>query len=67
MKENIYLIKNIRRKKGLTLAELSKKTGYDVPHLSRLERGAGMKVETLRVIARGLGVETGELLKKERK
>lgn len=53
-----------RKLAGLTLTELSERTGIDTSQLSRFERGervAGMQVATLVRLARALGQPTGWL------
>ena len=50
------MIRERRQELGLTLAELSKLTGLDSPHLSRIEQGKyNVTIDTLSVIATALG------------
>jgi len=50
-------IKNIRKSKGITLQEMSNRTGISVNHLSQIERGkTNPSIGTLKKITNALGV-----------
>ena len=56
-------IKDLRKEKGLTLNQLSEKTGISASHLSRIEAGArGLKLEYIESISRVLSVTPTELI-----
>ena len=63
-KQNIgKIIRNYRRKKPLTLNQLSDLSGVSVAHLSRVELGQRVpSPRTLQSIARPLGFDLNELL-----
>lgn len=48
----------VRKAQGIGLRELSRRSGVDAAHLSRVERGeAGLSVETLGRVARALDLK----------
>ena len=52
-----------RKKKGYTLAQLSAHTGLDTGYLSKLELGdRPLKIEHMRSIAKVFGVDPGDLM-----
>ncbi len=59
-------VRELRNKQGLTLRDMSDRTGMSVPTLSQIERGyerrENIKIGTLARIAAALGVTPGELL-----
>ena len=58
-----HALRVYRQQQGLTLQELSEKTGVSNSQLSELERGTyTMTVRSLRRISAGLGVSPAELL-----
>lgn len=59
-------IKQIRMNRGVTLAELARRTEIDAAHLSRIESGrTAPTTRTLARIANGLGVSISELFDRE--
>lgn len=53
----------IRKKKGMTIEQLSEKTGLSISYLSRMARSArNISLKNLTKIADGLGVTPGELI-----
>ncbi len=55
-------VQSLRRKRGLTLAELAAKTGYDKGYLSRIERGLkSPSVAALMKLASALQVQVSHL------
>lgn len=53
----------IRDRKGLTQAELSKKSGVNRSHLCEIEVGqTDARIETLRLISTALGMKVSDLL-----
>lgn len=60
---NITKMKEMRTRKGLRLADLSKETGYTASYLSQLERGIkSPSLDALRKISDGLGIPMFELI-----
>jgi transcriptional regulator with XRE-family HTH domain len=59
-------LREVRRKRGLTLQGVAAQTGISVATLSRIERGGGksLKSDTLVTLSEWLGTEV-EMLKKE--
>lgn len=56
-------LRSVRARVGLTQNELSERTGLDQAVISRLERGRHQpRIDTLRRVARGLGVSVSEML-----
>lgn len=56
-------IREVRKKRGWTLAELAERVGCSVPHMSDLERGRkSMTNNTLATVADALNVEPWELI-----
>ena len=56
-------LRSVRARVGLTQNELSERTGLDQAVISRLERGRHQpRIDTLRRLARGLGVSVSEML-----
>jgi len=56
-------IRNVRKRLGLTLSELSGRTGLAVSTLSKLEKGnVSLSYDKLMLLSRGLGVDMAELL-----
>ena len=56
-------IRTVRKRAGLTLAELSERTGLAVSTLSKLEMGqVSRSYDTLMTISKGLGIDMAELL-----
>lgn len=60
-------IKNLRKKMGLTLQELSERSGVSPGYISMLERGfkKSPTLEVLKKLAKGLGVSLSELIGEE--
>lgn len=59
-------IRHWRKKRGLTLAELSERTGIDQAYISKMELGDRREtLSHLRAMAKHLGVATGALLSPE--
>lgn len=57
-------IKEQRRRRGLTQEELAHRAGMHPVEIGRAERGTrDLRVSSVAKIARGLGVEPGELLR----
>ncbi|HEY1091275.1 MAG TPA: XRE family transcriptional regulator [Burkholderiaceae bacterium] len=56
-------IRSVRKRLGLTLAELNARTGLAVSTLSKLEKGnVSLSYDKLMLLSRGLGVDMAELL-----
>lgn len=56
-------IRSVRKRLGLTLSDLSERTGLAVSTLSKLEKGnVSLSYDKLMVLSRGLGVDMAELL-----
>jgi len=56
-------IRSVRKRLGLTLAELGERTGLAVSTLSKLEKGhVSLSYDKLMLLSRGLGVDMAELL-----
>ncbi len=55
-------IRDIRKRRGWDQRRLAYLVGINQGNLCRIEKGRDMKVRTLRVIAKALGVTCGELL-----
>ncbi len=56
-------IRDLRRGKALTLAQVSEKTGLSISTLSKLEMGAiSMSYDKLMLISKGLGVDVASLV-----
>ncbi len=56
-------IRNARKRLGLTLADLSSRTGLAVSTLSKLEKGnVSLSYDKLMLLSKGLGVDMAELL-----
>lgn len=56
-------IRALRKRLGLTLGEVSKRTGMSVSTLSKLEKGhASLSYEKLHLIARGLNVDMSQVI-----
>lgn len=56
-------IRNVRRRLGLTLSDVSGRTGLAVSTLSKLEKGnVSLSYDKLMLLSRGLGVDMAELL-----
>jgi len=60
-------IKNLRKKKGLTLQELSQRSGVSPGYISMLERGfkKSPTLDVLKKLAKGLEVNLSELIGEE--
>lgn len=60
-------IKSLRKKKGLTLQELSQRSGVSPGYISMLERGfkKSPTIEVLKKLAAGLEVNLSELIGEE--
>lgn len=58
-------LKKIREKQNLTQEELSDKSGISVRTIQRIEAGNEPKGQTLKILAKTLGVKESELLKQE--
>ena len=59
------IIRYTRKKQGLTLEALSKKTGFSLHYLSKVERGdRGGRIQTYSRIANALGLQIEDLLEK---
>ena len=57
-------VRRVRRALGLTQAELAEAAGFNGRHIQRIERGVvDLKVESLAVLAKVLGVSPGALLR----
>jgi transcriptional regulator with XRE-family HTH domain len=56
-------IRTLRNKLGLTLQEVSKRTGLAISTISKLEMGrAALSYEKLSIVSNGLGIDLSELL-----
>lgn len=56
-------IRNVRKRLGLTLADVSGRTGLAVSTLSKLEKGhVSLSYDKLMLLSKGLGVDMAELL-----
>lgn len=56
-------IRSLRKRLGLTLAQVSERTGLAVSTLSKLEKGnVSLSYDKLMLLSRGLGVDMAELL-----
>jgi transcriptional regulator with XRE-family HTH domain len=56
-------LQRVRLSQGLTMQKLGKKAGVNPTTIGRLERGFRTpRLETVRKLARALGVEPGDLL-----
>ena len=56
-------IRSVRKRLGLTLAQVSERTGMAVSTLSKLEKGnVSLSYDKLMLLSRGLGVDMAELL-----
>ena len=65
MEVNVKRLKELRRERVLSLRELEEKSGVSYNTIWRLEDGRqGAHPRTIRKIADALGVEPGELLKR---
>ena len=50
-------LRAVRRAQGLSLSEVAERSGVDIGHLSRIERGqAGLSIDTLARLAKVLGL-----------
>ncbi len=58
-------LKEIRTKLNLTQEELADKSGISVRTIQRIESGIEPKGQTLKLLAKALGIEEKELLEKE--
>ena len=58
-------LNKIREKFNLTQEELSDKSGISVRTIQRIESGNEPKGQTLKILAKTLGIEENELLKKQ--
>lgn len=58
-------LKEIREKINLTQEELSEKSGVSVRTIQRIESGNEPKGQTLKLLAKTLGIKENELLEKE--
>ena len=66
MEVNIQRLRDLRRQKVLSMRELEEKSGVSYNTIWRLENGVtGAQPRTIRKIARALGVDPGELVKRE--
>jgi transcriptional regulator with XRE-family HTH domain len=66
MEVNVERLKELRRERVLSLRELEEKSGVSYNTIWRLEDGRqGAHPRTIRKIAHALGVEPGELLKRD--
>jgi HTH-type transcriptional regulator, competence development regulator len=66
MEVNVERLKELRRERVLSLRELEEKSGVSYNTIWRLEDGRqGAHPRTIRKIADALGVEPGELLKRD--
>ena len=60
--ETQSIIRSIREKKGMTLAQLAAKIGKTAPYLSDIERGNRRgSYETIAKIANALGIEVEQI------
>lgn len=61
-----HRLRHLRTQRGLSQENLARKAGLSAAHINRLERGSRAKVgphlETLKLLAQGLGVSLIELL-----
>ena len=56
-------IRSVRRRLGLTLSDVSGRTGLAVSTLSKLEKGnMSLSYDKLMLLSKGLGVDMAELL-----
>ena len=59
-------LKNLRAERGLSVADLSKRSGVSRPAIMQLERGENdPQLRTLRKLARGLSCSVSELIERE--
>lgn len=58
-------LKKIREKLNLTQEELSDKSGISLRTIKRIESGNEPKGQTLKILAKTLGINENELLEKE--
>ena len=66
MEVNVERLRELRRERVLSLRELEEKSGVSYNTIWRLEDGRqGAHPRTIRKIADALGVEPGELLKRD--
>jgi transcriptional regulator with XRE-family HTH domain len=66
MEVNIQRLRELRRQKVLSMRELEEMSGVSYNTIWRLENGVtGAQPRTIRKIARALGVDPGELVKRE--
>ncbi len=67
--KKVYLkLRDIRKKKGLTLSSLAKKTGMDTQKIGRMERGeTQITVDVLQNVARVLNVPVSKLFEESEK
>jgi transcriptional regulator with XRE-family HTH domain len=50
-------LRTVRKAQGLSLAQVAERSGVDIGHLSRIERGqAGLSIDTLARLAKALGL-----------
>lgn len=56
-------LKELRRRRVLTIVDLAKKSGVSKNTISKAERGGSIYPATIRKIARALEVEPSELVK----
>lgn len=55
--DKLKILRSIRKDAGLSITELSKRSGVSIPHISNLERGkkSTVGIETLSKLAKGCG------------
>ncbi len=67
MEVNVAKLKNLRRRRVLTLRELEEESGVSYNTIWRLENGyTDARPSTIRKLAASLGVEPGELIVMEK-
>ena len=66
MKINIDKVKTIRLNKNLSQEQLSELSGLSLRTIQRIESGKSVSIETLKVLSIALGVDSSELVIKEK-
>lgn len=66
MKINIDKVKTIRINKNLSQEQLSEKSGLSLRTIQRMESGKSVSMESLKVLSIALGVDSSDLIMKEK-
>ena len=66
MRINIDKVKKIRLNKNLSQEQLSEISGLSLRTIQRIESGKSVSMESLKVLSIALGVDSSELIEKER-